>query len=163
MTRKSSARPVPGSVLPTNNPTTSTRPSSRAPLPTPPRATYAQRAAPNAALLRPTAWHFDAKASSVPITFALSPVIPPPAPVNPAATRFDLATARAILADPEPPATTDADVKAAASSRRRLAQVLVDNIGAGVLLCPHTGKVLLPTPGSCAAILQFAPYNCCHL
>ena len=55
-----------------------------------------------------------------------------------------------------------ADVKAAASSRRRLAQVFVDNIGAGagVLLCPHTGKVLLPTPGSCAVILQFSKNDC---
>ena len=135
MPRKSSARPVPGPVAPLTNQPAHTQTNPRAPLPPPSPATYAQRAAPNAASLRATAWHFDATASYVPTAFATSPVTPPPAPIHPQAARFDLATARAIFAVPAPPANAGADVTAAATSRRRLAQALVDSIevGASVL------------------------------
>ena len=162
MPRNSSARPVHGPVAPVPTSVPKARSKARTPLPPTAPPTYAQRAAPNAAFLRATAWHFDASASSFPVTFPIAPNVPPPKPINPEATRFDLATARAILHGPAPPANADADVRAEATSRRRLAQALVDTISVSVSvrLCRRTGKILPPTPASSAVILQFSTYNC---
>lgn len=137
--------------------------------PTPPRnptqplrATYAQPTAPNAAVLHSKAWHFDKSASSIPVTFATSSIVPPPAPIVSSSPRLDLTSARILLAGPAPTPSADVDVAAAAASRRHRAQIFVDNVGAdaGILICSRAENVLLPTPGSCAVILQLTAYNC---
>lgn len=68
---------------------------------------------------------------------------------------------RVLLSGPAPPHSADASVPPLTASRRRQAQVLVGNVdvNAGVLLCTRTGDFILPTPGSCAMILQFTVYN----
>lgn len=134
--------------------------SVRAPKPF--TATYAQRASPNASTLRATKRHFDASASSVPVMSATLPVVPPPAPVNADASIFNLATARTLLSNTEPPPSAEAIIASIAANCRRKTQALVDNVGmeAAVLLFQHTGDVLFPTPNPCAVVIQFMPYNC---
>lgn len=91
----------------------------------PPRATYVQRADPNAAILCAKTWHFGVSASSSPVVFSTSSGVPTPAPINPDSLRLDLASLRVLLACPAPPPSADASVAALAASRRRQLQVLV--------------------------------------